>query len=66
MSPALVVFTRDLRLRDLPSLDAAVRQGAAVVPVFVIDDAVLAGAHGNVNRVSYLLDALADLPRLAA
>ena len=61
MSPALVVFTRDLRLRDLPSLDAAVRQGAAVVPVFVIDDAVLAGAHGNVNRVSYLLDALADL-----
>ncbi|MDQ2677494.1 MAG: DNA photolyase family protein [Actinomycetota bacterium] len=61
MSPALVVFTRDLRLRDLPALDAAVRRGGGVVPVFVIDDAVLTTSHGNPNRVSYLLDALSDL-----
>ena len=61
MTTTLVVFTRDLRLRDLPALDAAVRAGAPVVPVFVFDDDVLATAHANPNRLSYLLDALADL-----
>ncbi len=39
MTPALVWFRRDLRLRDNPALSAAVARGGPVVAVFVLDDA---------------------------
>ena len=60
MSPAVVLFTRDLRLHDQPALAAAVAVAERVVPLFVFDDAVL-GRFGAPNRVAFLLDALTDL-----
>ena len=56
---SVVVFTRDLRVRDHPALVAAAA-AERVVPLFVLDDAVLA-AHSSVNRTAFLLDCLADL-----
>jgi len=38
-APTLVWLRQDLRLADNPALDAAVRRGRPVVPVFVLDDA---------------------------
>ncbi len=61
MSGALVLFTRDLRVRDHPALSAAVREHEHVVPAFVLDDRLLATAAGSPNRVSFLLDCLRDL-----
>lgn len=37
-SPVLVWFRRDLRLADHPALNAAVKTGAPVVPVYILDD----------------------------
>jgi len=36
-APALLWFRRDLRLRDNPSLRAAIRSGRPVVPVFILE-----------------------------
>ena len=55
-----VLFTRDLRVHDQPALAAAVDRAEQVVPLFVLDDAVLA-AFGAPNRVAFLVDALRDL-----
>jgi deoxyribodipyrimidine photo-lyase len=60
MSTAVVVFTRDLRVRDHPALHAAARAGR-VVPLFVLDDALARHGTAGPNRVGFLLDALADL-----
>jgi deoxyribodipyrimidine photolyase len=57
---AVVLFTRDLRLHDHPALTAAVERAERVVPLFVLDDRVLA-AFGAPNRVAFLLDSLDDL-----
>lgn len=56
---SVVVFTRDLRVRDHPALAAAAAAGT-VVPLFVFDDAVVR-AHGSVNRTAYLLDCVGAL-----
>lgn len=60
MRAAIVLLTRDLRVHDNPALVAAVDAAEAVVPLFVLDDAVLA-RFGAPNRVAFLLDALRDL-----
>jgi deoxyribodipyrimidine photo-lyase len=60
MSTAVVLFTRDLRTHDQPALAHAVRTHAHVVPLFVLDDAILASVE-SANRLSFLLDALDDL-----
>ena len=60
---SVVVFTRDLRVRDNPALAAAVADGP-VVPLFVIDDALVNGA--GPNRLAFLCDSLADLDRSLA
>src|SRR5215212_5093547 len=39
MSPTLLWFRHDLRLQDNPALHAAMTRGAAIVPVYVLDDA---------------------------
>jgi len=39
MSPSLLWFRRDLRLRDNPALRAALARGGPVLPVFILDDA---------------------------
>jgi deoxyribodipyrimidine photo-lyase len=62
MSTAVVLFTRDLRVLDQPALAEAVRTHAHVVPLFVLDDAILSALDAP-NRVSFLLDALYDLRR---
>jgi deoxyribodipyrimidine photo-lyase len=56
----VVLFTRDLRVHDQPALAAAVERGERIVPLFVLDDAVLA-AFAAPNRVAFLVDALRDL-----
>ena len=60
VSTTVVLFTRDLRVHDNPALHAAVAGAAEVVPLFVLDDRVLA-RFGAPNRVAFLRDALADL-----
>ena len=61
MERAVVVFTRDLRVRDHPGLVAACRSGS-VVPLFVVDDAIVRTAR-NANRLQFLVDSLVDLHR---
>lgn len=58
MSRAVVLFTRDLRTRDHPALAAAVRDHDEVIPLFVLDDRLLAR---SANRTAFLLDSLAAL-----
>jgi deoxyribodipyrimidine photo-lyase len=60
---ALVLFTRDLRMRDQPALAAAAREADTIVPAFVLDHQLLAGGCGAPNRVAFLLDSLRDLDR---
>ncbi|GAA4153708.1 deoxyribodipyrimidine photo-lyase [Actinomadura keratinilytica] len=60
MSVSIMLFTRDLRVRDNPALAAACR-AERVVPLFVFDDAILGGRFAAPNRVRFLLDALDDL-----
>ena len=57
MSRAVVLFTRDLRVRDHPALAAATHEHREVVPLFVLDDRLLTSA----NRTAFLLDALSAL-----
>jgi hypothetical protein len=51
LQTVVVLFTRDLRVHDHPALAAAVDRAERVVPLFVLDDAVL-GAFGAPNRVA--------------
>lgn len=60
MNTSIMLFTRDLRVRDNPALAAACGAGR-IVPLFVFDDAILAGSFAAPNRVWFLLDCLADL-----
>ena len=39
VTPTLLWFRRDLRLRDNPALQAALARGGAVVPLYVLDEA---------------------------
>ena len=58
MRTAVVLFTRDLRVRDNPALAAACAHAERVVPLFVLDPALQSGSP---NRVRFLHQALADL-----
>ena len=58
---AVVLFTRDLRVHDHPALAAACRDHAAVVPLFVIDELILASRTASPNRAAFLAGALAEL-----
>jgi deoxyribodipyrimidine photo-lyase len=57
--PSVLWFRRDLRLGDLPALGAAIEAGGPVVPLFVLDPALVATA-GPV-RLRCLLGALRAL-----
>jgi deoxyribodipyrimidine photo-lyase len=61
MSTAVVVFTRDLRVRDQPALAAAVHGAEHVLPLFVLDDRILRGPGIGPNRVGFLRESLVDL-----
>ena len=58
---ALAVFTRDLRVHDNPTLARAVSDADSVVPVFVLDDAILRSAYNRPNRAHFLSQCLHDL-----
>ncbi len=60
-APAVVLFTRDLRVHDNPTLAAAAERGGPVLPVFVIDESLTAGGALTPNRAAFLVDALRDL-----
>src|SRR6202171_6185352 len=53
-------FRRDLRLEDNTAFDAALRSGDLVLPVFIIDDAIVGRAIGE-HRLRFLRTALVDL-----
>ncbi|MRH87593.1 deoxyribodipyrimidine photo-lyase [Nocardia sp. SYP-A9097] len=57
----VAVFTRDLRVHDNPVLCAAARASAQVVPLFVLDDAILGREPVLPNRIGFLLAALSEL-----
>ena len=60
MRTALVLFNRDLRMRDNPALTAAARADRTV-PLFVHDERLLGSRFAAPNRVAFLCEALADL-----
>ncbi|MBE7187708.1 deoxyribodipyrimidine photo-lyase [Jatrophihabitans endophyticus] len=60
-STAVVLFTRDLRVRDNPTLWQAVHDHDRVVPLFVLDDGILGGDFNRPNRATFLAESLADL-----
>src|SRR5579863_2586968 len=54
---ALVLFTRDLRVRDNPALARACARARAVLPLFVVDPAI----HVPPNRARFLAESVAVL-----
>lgn len=55
-------FRRDLRLADNTALMAAAKESAGdVIPLFVLDDELLKGAHVAPARVAFMLDCLREL-----
>ncbi|MBN2470366.1 MAG: deoxyribodipyrimidine photo-lyase [Anaerolineae bacterium] len=61
MAGAIWWVRRDLRLRDNPALSAALAQGAGVLPVFVLDPALLRSAYVGEKRLAFLLGGLRAL-----
>ncbi|MGH3695565.1 MAG: cryptochrome/photolyase family protein [Pseudonocardiaceae bacterium] len=61
MSVTIALFTRDLRVHDNPVLHAACNAAGEVVPLFVLDTAILRGGSMSANRAAFLADSLADL-----
>lgn len=53
-------FRRDIRTHDHPALTAAVARGA-VIPLFVLDNALLHGKWPSPNRVWFMLESLRQL-----
>jgi deoxyribodipyrimidine photo-lyase len=58
---AIALFTRDLRVHDNPVLHGAIAGSDRVVPLFVLDDGILAGRYNRPNRATFLAQALRDL-----
>jgi deoxyribodipyrimidine photo-lyase len=61
MRAGVVLFTCDLPVHDQPALAAAAARCDQVIPLFVLDEAILAGSCASANRVAFLLDSLRDL-----
>ena len=57
----IVWFRRDLRVHDHPALTAAARSADRVLPVFVLDDALLHGRFPSGPRAAFLLGCLREL-----
>ena len=60
-STAIVWFRRDLRLYDHPALVRALREHDRVVPVYVLDAALLQGRFASAPRTAFLLACLREL-----
>jgi len=60
-SPIIVWFRADLRIHDHPALASALTQTETIIPVFILDDAILKGTFHSSNRNRFLLECLEDL-----
>jgi deoxyribodipyrimidine photo-lyase len=60
-STAIVWFRRDLRVHDHPALHHALERFDAIVPLFVVDDAILGGRWPSPNRWWFLARSLESL-----
>ena len=60
MTTVIVLYGRDLRVADHPAL-AAAAAADHVIPLFVLDTAILAGGFNRPNRAAMLSASLADL-----
>lgn len=60
-TPIIVWHRRDLRLHDNTALALAVERSSQVMPVFILDPAILTRPDTAPARVQYLLEALEDL-----
>ncbi|MCW3013781.1 MAG: deoxyribodipyrimidine photo-lyase [Solirubrobacterales bacterium] len=60
-STAIVWFGRDLRVHDHPSLHAALAEYDRVVPVFVLDRALVRGRYASPARTAFMLACLREL-----
>ncbi len=61
MGTAIALLTRDLRVADNPVLAAAAGAAERVIPLFVLDEAILGSTYNRPNRAVLLADALADV-----
>lgn len=61
MDTAIWWIRRDLRLSDNPALAAALEQGKAVIPLFILDPRLLASPYAGQNRMAFLFDGLRTL-----
>lgn len=61
MRTAVVLFTRDLRVHDNPTLAEAAAWADRIVPLFVLDRKILASDYFRPNRANFLADSLDDL-----
>jgi len=58
---SIAVLTRDLRVHDNPVLSRAAASADRVVPLFVLDTAILRSAYNRANRAQFLAESLAGL-----
>ncbi|HZU47835.1 MAG TPA: deoxyribodipyrimidine photo-lyase [Mycobacterium sp.] len=61
MAVTMALFTRDLRVYDNPALSAAHHAGDRIVPLFVLDEAILSSSYMTPNKAGFLAAALAEL-----
>lgn len=55
-------FRRDLRLHDNPALHtASIRSNGRVIPLFILDDAILHAPRTGAARIAFMIAALRDL-----
>ncbi len=57
----IVWYRNDLRIHDHPALAAAVRDGDIVIPVFILNSALLKSEDAGSNRNRFLIESLEDL-----
>jgi len=58
---AVALFTRDLRVHDNVVLSGALADARTVVPLFVLDDAILSSGFNRPNRAHFLAESLSGL-----
>jgi deoxyribodipyrimidine photo-lyase len=61
MKTCIFWFRRDLRLEDNTALDAALRSGMPVLPVFIFDSNILDDLAKDDPRVSFIYSTLSDI-----
>lgn len=60
-APIIVWFRADLRVHDNPALATAAKNTGNIIPVFVLDEAILTSKFASANRTRFLLECLQDL-----